>query len=557
MNFNTLEFAVFLTIVLLLFAAIRTLSRSSRLENLMLVTASCIFYGWWDRRFLFLFMLSTWLDYFCGLAMLNRRPAAAKCTVLFVVFVAGAFLLCAPIDWDLVGTACRGWLHGELVVPSFHMAPEGSWRETTAALIGTGILSILFFVGYRWFSGHAQRRYFLLLSVVTQLALLGFFKYYDFFISSIEQGLIALGCDPPGWELGIIVPIGISFYTFHTMSYTIDVYRGELMPTESLIDFALFVSFFPQMIAGPIARARELLPQFQQPRTLSWSSIQCGTWLLGWGLFKKMFIADNLARIVAPVYTAGSSVSGPQVLMATYAFAFQIYCDFSGYSDIARGISRLVGIELMLNFDLPYTATNPREFWRRWHISLSTWLRDYLYRPLGGNRGTTILIYRNLMLTMILGGIWHGARMNFLWWGIYQGALLCLHRIAEPGLLKITPASDRGKAVFRFVSWLVFFHLVCYGWLLFRCQSNAQIVELTKALGSNWGEASLVLNTAARIIFYIMPLLIVEFFQWRSENLLVPLCWPTPVRWALYVACFYLTLSCGAFDVTEFIYFQF
>lgn len=557
MNFNTLEFAIFLTIVLLLFAAIRALGRSRRLENLMLVFASCIFYGWWDRRFLFLFMFSTWLDYFCGLAMLNRRPAAIKCVTLFVIFVAGAILLCAPFDWPALGADCQKWLHGERVMPSIRLAAEGGWREMMAALIGTAVLTILFFTGYRWFRGHAQRRFFLLLSIVTQLVLLGFFKYYDFFVDSIEQGVMALGGDPLHWQLGIVVPIGISFYTFHTMSYTIDVYRGELTPTESLIDFALFVSFFPQMIAGPIARARELLPQFQRPRDIRWSSIQCGTWLIGWGLFKKMFVADNLSRIVAPVYSVGAYTSGPEVLLATYAFAFQIYCDFSGYSDIARGISRLMGIELMLNFNLPYTATNPREFWRRWHISLSTWLRDYLYRSLGGNRGTTVMIYRNLMLTMILGGIWHGARMNFLWWGIFQGALLCLHRICEPGLQKITPSSERGQVIFRFVSWLVFFHVVCYGWLLFRCQTNAQIVQLTTALTSNWAEISLVRSMAMRIAFYIAPLLIVEFFQWRSDNLLVPLCWPSPVRWALYTACFYLVLIFGAFNVTEFIYFQF
>jgi alginate O-acetyltransferase complex protein AlgI len=556
-NFNTLEFGIFLPIVLGLFALLHSSPRAFRAENLMLVIASCVFYGWWDRKFLFLFLFSTWLDYFCGLAMLNRRPPLPKCLTLLLVMLVSAPLLCGPINWPEVGSALRQLATGTAPSPAAWLVPGGQWTESIVALSGTAAIASLFIVGYRFFQGHGQRRYFLLLSIVTQLCLLGFFKYFDFFVGSLEQGLIGLGWSPLDWQLGIIVPVGISFYTFHTMSYTIDVYRGELEPTESLIDFALFVSFFPQMIAGPIARARELLPQLQRPRTIGWTSIQCGTWLICWGLFKKIFVADNLERFVSDVYGAGRSPNGPEVLLATYAFAFQIYCDFSGYSDIARGISRLMGIELILNFNLPYVATNPREFWRRWHISLSTWLRDYLYLPLGGSRGTALFIYRNLMLTMILGGIWHGARGNFLLWGIYQGVLLCLYRLAEPAIRAITPTEPAGKVFFRFISWLFFFHLVCYGWLLFRCQSNAQIEQFTLALASGWQTAGSYAPMAARIAFFITPLLLVELMQWRAENHLVHFHWPWPLRTALYLGCCYLVLVFGAFRVVDFIYFQF
>jgi D-alanyl-lipoteichoic acid acyltransferase DltB (MBOAT superfamily) len=342
------------------------------------------------------------------------------------------------------------------------------------------------------------------------------------------------------------------------MSYTIDIYRGRIDPTESLIDFALFVAYFPQMVAGPIARSSELLPQFQQPRRLDWDQAQSGVYLIGWGLFKKIFIADNLLKVVNGPYAAGAAVAGPEVVVATYAFAFQIYCDFSAYTDIARGVSRLMGIELMLNFNIPYAATNPREFWRRWHISLSTWLRDYLYLPLGGSRGGTVMMYRNLMLTMVLGGIWHGARINFLWWGIYQGALLVAHRMLEPFIQSITPQSTGWRRwAFGLACWAGFFHLVCYGWLLFRADSNAQICSLTSALLTGWGEPSQALGMLARVVWFCWPLWLVQAFQLHEGNLLALLSWPWPARAAAYVGMVYLTIIFGAFHVVEFIYFQF
>lgn len=564
MIFNSPAFALFLPVVLLLYYILHQFPRSRTAENTMLLLASCVFYGSWDHRFLFLFMFSTALDFICGLAMAHQRPSAWTAATLALLMFTGPFVLVAPIDWPLIYSASlpSDAFYGGWAEPSsrhLNSIPftHESWLPSIAAFAGVSIETAAFVIGYRS-RAHVQRRYFLVLSVVSQLVLLGFFKYFDFFISGAEHLLMSMGLKFHPWQLGIVVPVGISFYTFHTMSYTIDVYRGRLTPTRSLIDFGLFVAFFPQMVAGPIARASELLPQFEQPRRLDASRMKSAVFLIGWGLFKKIYIADNLVRLVASPYDVGSHPSGPQVLLATYAFAFQIYCDFSAYSDIARGISRLMGVELSVNFNLPYFATNPRDFWRRWHISLSTWLRDYLYLALGGNRGGTWFMYRNLMITMVLGGIWHGARANFLWWGCYQGILLCLHRLIEPAIQALTPDDGWRRNVFRAGCWLVFFHLVCYGWLLFRAESSDQISRLSRALATGWLSAGAdELGVLARLVWYCWPLWIVQYFQFQSGNLLAPLCWPWQLRTALYLILFYLTVIMGAFEPIDFIYFQF
>lgn len=560
-NFSSPQFALFLPIVLALYALLHTTTRSRTAENLMLLIASCFFYGCWDHRFLFLFLFSTALDYVCGLAMAHRRPPNSQIAVLAISMTAGGFFLCAPINWSVIWSSLLpndafsgGWAVRLPLETLF--VPGGRWLDCIAALIGVAVEAAFFCYGYT-LQGETQRKFFLALSLISQMALLGFFKYYDFFISGAERLAEAFGLGSYQWQLGIIVPVGISFYTFHTMSYTIDVYRGRLQPTESLIDFALFVAFFPQMVAGPIARAADLLPQFQRFRPFNWVVAQSAVYLIFWGLFKKLFIADNLLGLVNATYLSPSEVSGPQVLLATYAFAFQIYCDFSAYSDIARGSSRLMGIELMLNFNIPYAATNPRDFWRRWHISLSTWLRDYLYMGLGGSRGGAAFIYRNLMITMVLGGIWHGARANFFWWGVYQGLLLCAHRLAESRLNAVTPASGFARSLFRLASWVVFFHLVCYGWLLFRAESLDQVLQFSRALPVGWGDLQAHLGTLLRICFYCWPLWIIQIVQFRSGNLLAPLTWAWPVRALFYLLLFYLTVTFGAFHVVEFIYFQF
>ena len=266
-------------------------------------------------------------------------------------------------------------------------------------------------------SKEANRKWILGVSILINLGILFFFKYFNFFALSAERLLNSIGL--PGWThtLHIVLPVGISFYTFQCMSYSIDVFRREQTPTRNFIDFAAYISFFPQLVAGPIERASALLPQFEAPRHVSSDQVSQGIWRIFWGLFKKVVIADNLSSLVDPVFAWNTPLSGGLVLVSLYAFAFQIYCDFSGYSDMAKGLASVLGFKLMWNFKRPYFALNPKEFWSRWHISLSTWLRDYVYISFGGNRHGSFHTYRNLMLTMLLGGLWHGAAWTFVFWG--------------------------------------------------------------------------------------------------------------------------------------------
>ena len=331
----------------------------------------------------------------------------------------------------------------------------------------------------------SHRRNWLLVSIGSNLGILGMFKYFNFFVTSAAALAESVGIpwNPVLWD--IVLPVGISFYTFQTLSYTIDVYRGSIAPCKRLKDFALYVAFFPQLVAGPIERGTRLLPQIARPRRLSWDQTVEGGWLILWGFFKKLVIADNLAGFVDSVY-AGDAESGADVVIATYAFAYQIYCDFSGYSDIARGLSKLMGFELMKNFDSPYLSTSPSEFWQRWHISLSTWLRDYLYISLGGNRGGSWVTWRNLMVTMLLGGLWHGAAWNFVLWGLYQGAILVLYRVLEQtdsALGRFLNSSFHLPIAIRRV---VMFHLICVGWFLFRIDNVALGVSLVRSLFSTF-----------------------------------------------------------------------
>jgi D-alanyl-lipoteichoic acid acyltransferase DltB (MBOAT superfamily) len=374
-----------------------------------------------------------------------------------------------------------------LLLASYFFYACWDWRFLGLLLLSTGVDWTL----ANWISraptrAHARR--FVATSVLVNLLFLGFFKYFNFFIDSADALLQALGLQPLAWHMHIVLPVGISFYTFQSISYIVDVYRGEVEPARDPLDFALFVAFFPHMVAGPIMHSRDLLPQIQKPRQVTRQHLREAAWLMLYGFFKKLVVGDNLAPLVNGVY-AQPDASGSAVLLATYAFAFQIYCDFSGYTDIARGCAKLMGIELMLNFDRPYLATNPSDFWRRWHISLSTWLRDYLYVPLGGNRLGALLTHRNLALTMLLGGLWHGAAWNFVLWGAYHGLLLIVHRLFTRDLRSGVPSPPSTPALAglrRVGAQLLMFHATCYGWLLFRATSLEQCLNFTRALFSGF-----------------------------------------------------------------------
>lgn len=324
-----------------------------------------------------------------------------------------------------------------------------------------------YFVGLRLHASDnaAGRRRLLILSVVVNLSLLAFFKYTGWLTSEFSQLASMVGISVGA--ITVALPPGISFYTFQTMSYTIDVYRGKFRPRRNFIDYVSFVTFFPQLVAGPIERATHLLPQLEKVRPrVSNDVIASSMFMILFGLFQKTVLADNLGSIVEFVernITKDGHLRPGLGVVYLYAFAFQIYCDFAAYSNIARGTGRLFGIDLMRNFLTPYFAPSPSEFWRRWHISLSTWLRDYLYIPLGGNRAGKLLTMRNLIITMALGGLWHGAGVLFIVWGLYHGVLLVLY-----ALVPIDAYLARLGKIGRFLSTVIFFHLVCIGWLFFR-----------------------------------------------------------------------------------------
>lgn len=342
------------------------------------------------------------------------------------------------------------------------------------------------------------------------------------------------------------------------MSYSIDIYRQEMKPTKNFLDFALFVSFFPQLVAGPIERARHLLPQIIHHRKLTLEKFYEGCYLMTWGFFQKMVVADNLgAVLVDPVFASSPPYDSIDVLVATYAFAFQILCDFSGYSDIARGLAKCMGFDLMINFNLPYFATNPREFWKRWHISLSSWLRDYIYIPLGGKRKGKKLTYRNLAITMVLGGLWHGAAWTFVVWGIYNAFLLIIHRLSEPLLARIPkPKNFFLEKLSVFTRIVFFFHFICLGWLIFRAQSIEQVFQMLSSLTSYC--PFLIMDYALRTFMtYTWLLLLVQCLCYRSKELCFILKIPVSLRALFYVMMYLSSILYGVQSDQAFIYFQF
>lgn len=315
------------------------------------------------------------------------------------------------------------------------------------------------------------RKMCLVIALVFSLGILGYFKYFNFFVDSLNAML-----GPLGWHtanLAIILPVGISFFTFQTLSYTIDVFRGKIEECDNIFDFALFVAFFPQLVAGPIVRASEFLPQLREARKLSWERFYSGFQQFVFGLFKKVFIADRIAYFIDFAFENHSVFSGATLWIVVIAYSIQIYCDFSGYSDMAIGVARTLGYDFNSNFNLPYIARTVEEFWRRWHISLSTWLRDYLYIPLGGSRRGSKRMYVNLLVTMLLGGLWHGAAWTFVFWGAWHGFALILHKEIKSRSLRKCPS---------IVSWSITMLIVMVGWVFFRASTFSQALDILQAM---------------------------------------------------------------------------
>ncbi len=397
----------------------------------------------------------------------------------------------------------------------------------------------------------------MILSVVVNLGILGFFKYFNFFAESFTDFVHLFGWQVSNPTLQIILPAGISFYTFQTMSYSLDIYKGQLKPTRHFFDFALFVSFFPQLMAGPIERAKRLLPQIQNPRHITANMITEGGWLILWGVFKKVFIADNLAPYSYwSVVTTQSPTSG-DLYIGLIAFAVQFYCDFSGYSDMARGLASMMGIKLTLNFNLPYFATNPAAFWQRWHITLSSWLRDYCYAPLvrsrllNGNKSIA------LVLTMAIAGFWHGAGWRFILWGILWGSAMLAYRFLIPTLSHFKNKGKLTRNVLGVIGAIFTFHL---GMLVGQFFVTAEIQlgwNNIVILFSDWSISSYTLFDMKALLYYIWPLVLMQIAQAYSKNLYIVLTWPYLIRLAVYSILLFLLITSGAEGGAEFIYFQF
>ncbi len=483
MLFNSIDFAIFLPIVFLLYWFVT--NNNLKLQNLLIVIASYVFYGWWDWRFLSLIVFSTIVDYTVGLRLRNEE-------------------------------------------------------------------------------NQLKRKILLWTSILVNLGFLGFFKYYNFFLDNFITAFSFFGLKIQGNSLNIILPVGISFYTFQTLSYTIDVYKRKLEPTNNFIAFSAFVSFFPQLVAGPIERATSLLPQFYAKRTFNYSTAVDGMQQILWGLFKKVVIADNCAVFANQIFNNSANMNGSTLVLGALFFAFQIYGDFSGYSDIAIGTSRLFGFDLMRNFNFPYFSRDIAEFWRRWHISLSTWFRDYLYIPLGGSRGGTLMKVRNIFIIFIVSGFWHGANWKFIVWGalnaIYFLPLLLtntnrnnLETVAQGRLL---------PSIKELSCMLLTFCLTVFAWIFFRAENIGHAINYISGILSpslfsipKFPGMKSVLPTIILVIIFVV-------IEWKGREGQFAIAhigqnWYRQIRWSFYSIIIFLILMFMPSVESPFIYFQF
>ncbi|MEO7445687.1 MAG: MBOAT family O-acyltransferase [Ferruginibacter sp.] len=482
MLFNSLDFAIFLPIVFVLYWFVT--NGNLRLQNFLIVAASYLFYGWWDWRFLSLICFSTLLDFSVGL---------------------------------------------------------GLARQTN----------------------EVKRKLLLYASVVVNLGLLAFFKYYNFFLDNFITAFSFFGKEISASSLNIILPVGISFYTFQTLSYVIDVYKKKLEPTKDLIAFSAFVSFFPQLVAGPIERAANLLPQFYVKRHFDYSKAVDGLKQILWGLFKKIVIADNCAEYANIIFNNSATYPGSTLFLGAIFFTFQIYCDFSGYSDIAIGTSRLFGINLMQNFNYPYFSRDIAEFWRRWHISLSTWFRDYLYFPLGGSRGGTWMKVRNTFIIFIVSGFWHGANWTFIIWGALNAIYFLPLLLTKNNRINLDVVAQ-GKtlpSLKEFFLMLLTFGLTVFAWIFFRANSvNHAFNYISEIFSSSFFTTPQLgmLNRVWITIGFIFILILTEWSGRQQQYGLanIGLRYSRPVRYLIYYAIIFAIFWFGG-NEQAFIYFQF
>lgn len=477
MLFNSIDFAIFLPII---FAAYWLVGKKQiTIQNLILLVASYVFYGWWDWRFLSLIFISSLADYLIGIQLKSE-------------------------------------------------------------------------------SREPRRKLFLSLSLGLNLGMLGFFKYFNFFVENFVEAFSFFGMSISPTSLHIILPVGISFYTFQTLSYTIDVYRRKLEPTSDVVAFFAYVSFFPQLVAGPIERATNLIPQFTRERNFDYHRAVDGGRQILWGLFKKMVIADNCAMIVNQIFDNYEDHTGSTLLLGGILFAFQIYGDFSGYSDIAIGTSRLFGFDLMKNFAFPYFSRDIAEFWRRWHISLSTWFRDYLYIPLGGSKGGTWMKVRNTFIIFLVSGFWHGANWTFVAWG-FLNALYFLPLLLGNRNRRYTGDIAEGKILpgaREAIQILTTFLITVLAWVFFRAESIGQALDYLS------GMASLSLFSVPDLLTLKLGALLslfigVEWIHRTGEyGLQLSNKIPKVINWGIYYGIILMILEFGG-EPQEFIYFQF
>jgi alginate O-acetyltransferase complex protein AlgI len=468
----------------------------------------------------------------------------------FAIFLPTVFILYWLIPRDRLRVQ-----NAFLLLVSYIFYGWWDWRFLTLLFISS-LLDFLVGLGLQRTAHPAGRKALLACSLMGNLGLLGFFKYYNFFVDSFVRMLHGFGLEASPHTLHIILPAGISFYTFQTLSYGIDVYRRHMQPITEPIAFFAFVSFFPQLVAGPIERAIDLVPQFTRVRTFDGDRARDGMRQMLWGLFKKIVIADNLGDSVDAIYRGYAALDGLELGLGTVYFAFQIYCDFSGYSDIAIGSARLFGFELTRNFANPYFSRDIAEFWRRWHISLSTWFRDYLYLPLGGNRGGRVRWLRNILVTFTISGFWHGANWNFIVWGLLHGLYYVPLIFTKSHRRHVdTVAAGRVLPTVRECLQIVTtFCMVLVAWIFFRAASLDEAFRFLVHMCTNdW----LVYPAYKSGAVYVAVIVLIEWCQRARPHGLAIAHWPRTVRWAVYYSLIAGIFWYGNTAYSPFIYFQF